>query len=129
VAVAVELDAVVVVILTAAAAALSGAFRPLQAASLPWLVRTPGELSRANVRATVLENAGALAGPALGGAFVVAASPAVALAGATGVMALGLVALWGSRTPKQAIGNTTTRGSAFDSSVRSLRAHAHCLAS
>jgi predicted MFS family arabinose efflux permease len=101
-AVATGLNAAAVVVLAAAAAALAGTYRPLQAASLPWLVRTPEELSRANVRATVFENAGGLAGPAVGGALVAAASPAVTLAGSTGVMALGLVALLGVRTPERA---------------------------
>ncbi len=100
-AVAVGLGAAVVVALAAAAAALSGTYRPLQAASLPWLVRTPEELSRANVRATMLENTGGLAGPALGGALVGAASPAVALAGSAALMGLGLAALIGVRTSEQ----------------------------
>ena len=59
--------AMVAVLLAAAAHALSATFRPTQAASLPWLARTPSELTAATVAATLVENLAALVGPVLAG--------------------------------------------------------------
>jgi MFS family permease len=42
-------------------------FRPAQAALLPHLARSPGELTAANVASSTLESVGAFIGPALGG--------------------------------------------------------------
>jgi hypothetical protein len=77
--------AVLVVAVVVLADGLAGVFRPLQAASLPWLVRTPAELASANVAATVMESGGSLLGPVLAGvALLVADAPA----------GLALSALW-----------------------------------
>jgi hypothetical protein len=66
-----------VIALAAASSSLSGTYRPLQVTILPWLVRTPAELTSSNAIAAVLENSGALAGPLLaGGMLVLAAAPA-----------------------------------------------------
>jgi len=43
-----------VIALAAASSALAGTYRPLQVAMLPWLVRTPAELTSANAIAAVL---------------------------------------------------------------------------
>ena len=56
-----------VIALAAASSSLAGTYRPLQAAILPWLVRTPAELTSSNAIAAMLENSGALAGPLLAG--------------------------------------------------------------
>ena len=59
--------------------------RPIQAALLPALARTPSELVAGNVALSTSEAFGALAGPALGAAILVSGGPAlVALAAAGG---------------------------------------------
>jgi MFS family permease len=45
-------------------------FRPAQAALLPHLARSPGELTAANVASSTLESVGAFIGPALGGVLL-----------------------------------------------------------
>jgi MFS family permease len=69
-----------VVTLVVLADGLASAFRPLQAAALPWLVRTPGELASANVAATVMESSGSLLGPLLAGVALLLGDPSTALA-------------------------------------------------
>jgi hypothetical protein len=60
----------------AASSALAGTYRPLQAAVLPWPVRTPAELAASNAVTAVMENSGSLIGPLLaGGLLAVAARP------------------------------------------------------
>ena len=63
----VDTPSVVVVGLVAAAHSLSATFRPTQASALPWLARTPAELTAATVAATMAENVAALAGPVIAG--------------------------------------------------------------
>jgi MFS family permease len=77
----------------AASSALSGTYRPLQAAVLPWLVRTPAELAASNAVTAVMESSGALIGPLLAGALVAVAAPAAAVAAAAGILAAATVAL------------------------------------
>lgn len=61
------LPAVVVYALSVLVTVASTAFRPAQAALLPSLARTPGELTAANVTSSTIEAVGIFAGPALGG--------------------------------------------------------------
>jgi MFS family permease len=63
----VEAPALVVVALAAGGHSLSAMFRPTQATALPWLARTPAELTAATVTATMAENLAALIGPVLAG--------------------------------------------------------------
>ena len=77
----------------AASSALAGTYRPLQAAVLPWLVRTPAELAASNAVTAVMENAGALAGPLLAGGLLAVAAPAAAMAAAAGALAAAAVSL------------------------------------
>src|SRR5215470_3713189 len=77
----------------AASSALAGTYRPLQAAVLPWLVRTPAELAASNAVTAVMENSGALAGPLLAGGLLAVAAPAAAMAAAAGVLAAAGVSL------------------------------------
>jgi Cyclic nucleotide-binding domain/Major Facilitator Superfamily len=77
----------------AASSALSGTYRPLQAAVLPWLVRTPAELAASNAVTAVMENSGALAGPLLAGGLLAVAAPAAAMAAAGGILAAATVSL------------------------------------
>lgn len=90
-----------VVTLGLGSAALAGTFRPLQAAALPWLARTPAELASANVAATVMENAGSLVGPALAGAVLLVADAGTALAVAAGWLLLATFALVRLTLPEQ----------------------------
>ena len=55
-------------------------FRPAQAALLPALVRSPGELTAANVVSSTLESVGTFLGPALGGFLLALTSPEVVFA-------------------------------------------------
>jgi predicted MFS family arabinose efflux permease len=77
----------------AASSALAGTYRPLQAAVLPWLVRTPAELAASNAVTAVMENAGSLIGPLLAGGVLAVASPAAAMAVAAGCLAAATVSL------------------------------------
>jgi len=77
----------------AASSALAGTYRPLQAAVLPWLVRTPAELAASNAVTAVMENSGALIGPLLAGVLLAVAAPAAAMAAAAGILAVATVSL------------------------------------
>jgi MFS family permease len=67
------------------------AYRPLQAAILPWLVHTPRELAAANVASTAIESVASLVGPALAGAALLLLSPDEALVIAAACLGLALV--------------------------------------
>src|SRR5215469_6736167 len=77
----------------AAGSSLAGTYRPLQAAVLPWLVRTPAELAASNAVTAVMENSGALAGPLLAGGLLAVAAPAAAMAAAAAVLAAAAASL------------------------------------
>src|SRR5215469_13890229 len=77
----------------AAGSSLAGTYRPLQAAVLPWLVRTPGELAASNAVTAVMENSGALVGPLLAGGLLAVAAPAAAMAAAAGCLAAATLSL------------------------------------
>src|SRR6516162_4629122 len=77
----------------AASSSLAQTYRPLQAAVLPWLVRTPAELAASNAVTAVMENAGALIGPLLAGALLAVAAPAAAMAAAASCLAAAAVSL------------------------------------
>ena len=78
---------VLVVSLVGLAVALGASFRPTQALLLPWLARTPRELTAANVAATVSENTAALAGPALTGLALPWVAPGGVVVAATVLLA------------------------------------------
>jgi cyclic nucleotide-binding protein len=84
---------VAVIAAGAASSSLAGTYRPLQAAALPWLVRTPAELAASNAVTAVMENSGALIGPLLAGGLLAVAAPAAAMAAAAGSLAAGTVSL------------------------------------
>src|SRR5215470_435143 len=77
----------------AASSSLAGTYRPLQAAVLPWLVRTPAELAASNAVTAVMENSGALIGPILAGLLLAVAAPAAAMAAAAGCLAAAAASL------------------------------------
>jgi hypothetical protein len=75
-----------VFVLAGVVATLGTLVRPTQAALLPALARSPGELVASNVVSSTGEGVGALVGPALGAALVILGGPAlVAAAGAVGL--------------------------------------------
>jgi MFS family permease len=63
---------------------VSTAFQPAQAALLPSLARSPGELTAANVASSTTESIGSFAGPALGGLLLAATGPGVVFAATAG---------------------------------------------
>ena len=69
-----------VIVLAAGSSGLEGAYRPLQAATLQWLVRTPAELAAANVVASMMESTGNLIGPVLAGVLLALADPTASIA-------------------------------------------------
>ncbi|HEY6295828.1 MAG TPA: hypothetical protein VIX15_09195, partial [Streptosporangiaceae bacterium] len=79
---------VAVIALAAGSSSLAGTYRPLQVTILPWLVRTPAELTSSNAIAAIMENAGALAGPLLAGGVLLVTAPAVPIALAAGFLGL-----------------------------------------
>ena len=83
----------IVLALAGASSSAEGTFRPLQAASLPWLARTPAEVAAANATATLMENAGTLIGPVVAGLVLVLAGPAAAIAVAAAFLGLATVSI------------------------------------
>jgi MFS family permease len=63
---------------------VSTAFQPAQAALLPSLARSPGELTAANVASSTTESIGSFAGPALGGLLLAATGSGVVFAATAG---------------------------------------------
>jgi len=103
-----------VIALAAASSSLAGTYRPLQVAILPWLVRTPAELTSSNALAAVLENSGALAGPVLAGGVLVLAAAPLSMALAAGFLGLAALSLHGLAVPDRP-------GSAAKGAVRAAR--------
>ena len=94
----------IVIALAGAEAALAGSFRPIQAAALPWLVRTPAELTAANVAATVMENLASLLGPVVAAVVLLVAGPAAAIAVGAGCLAAASLAVARLAIPRPAPG-------------------------
>lgn len=84
----------------AAASVLYTTHRPLNAALMPNLARTPSELTSANAASAFAENAGALVGPTLAGLGLVVAGPAAVLAGCGVVTLAAVVTVAGVRTSR-----------------------------
>jgi predicted MFS family arabinose efflux permease len=99
----------VVLTLASISASMTATFRPAQASALPWLARTPAELTAANVAATMSENCAALLGPALAGVVLAVAGVGAALAVAAAFLAGAVFALWRLRMPAQTRGAGKTR--------------------
>lgn len=83
----------VVVALAAGAHALSATFRPTQASALPWLARTPAELTAATVTATMAENLAALVGPVFAGVVLAVWDAPTAIAASAGCLVLATTSL------------------------------------
>ena len=120
---AAELAAPLVVTLVALAVALGSTFRPTQASLLPWLARTPQELTAANVAATVAENSAALSGPVLAGALLTWADSTATMGLAAAFMALATLALARLQAPPEARAMTAgPAGGLLREAVSGLRA-------
>ena len=99
----------VVVLVAAAAHSLSATFRPTQASVLPWLARTPAELTGATVTATIAENLAALVGPILAGVVIVISDAATAITVSAACLALATLSLRGLSVPDGARSTRPTR--------------------
>ena len=69
----------------------------MQAALLPWLARTPDELTSANTAASVMQAAAMLGGPAIAAGLLAVGTPQSAMLAACGLVAAGAVLLAGVR--------------------------------
>ncbi|HXJ27607.1 MAG TPA: cyclic nucleotide-binding domain-containing protein [Streptosporangiaceae bacterium] len=119
-------DPAAVIALAAASSSLAGTYRPLQVAVLPWLVRTPAELTSANAVAAVLENSGALARPLLAGGLLVFAAPPLPMVLAAGFVGLAALSLRGLVVPERP--RSAAQSSAAQSVAQVARAAGHGLA-
>jgi hypothetical protein len=88
---------VLVVVLVGLQSALATAFRQVQVALMPWLARTPDELTRANAVASVLVAAAWVAGPAIAAGLIATSSAQSALVASWGFIAAAGLALLGVR--------------------------------
>ena len=85
---------------------MAGAYRPIQASVLPWLARTPGELTAANVVAALGENAATLLGPTLAGVTLALFGVPTAIAVSASLVAVGSAMLWRLAIPSRGGGST-----------------------
>lgn len=92
----------VAITLVAISASLSGAYRPLQADMLPWLVHTPRELVATNSSSTLMENAAALVGPALAGMVLLIADDRAVLGLSAGCLWAAVAAVTPVHLPDEA---------------------------
>jgi hypothetical protein len=90
-------QAVLVLVLVGAEAGLASVFRQVQAALLPWLARTPDELTYANTAVSVVQSAAMLGGPAIAAGLLAGSTPQVAMFAACGLTAVAAVVLAGVR--------------------------------
>jgi hypothetical protein len=88
---------VLVVVLAGLEGGLASAFRQVQAALLPWLARTPDELTSANTAASVLQSAAMVGGPAIAAGLLAMGSAQSAMLAACGLVAVAAVLLTGVR--------------------------------
>ncbi len=88
---------VLVVVLVGLEGGLASAFRQLQAALLPWLARTPDELTSANTAASVLQSAAMVGGPAVAAALLAVGTAQAAMLVACGFVAVAAALLAGVR--------------------------------
>jgi MFS family permease len=100
-------QAILVLVLVGVEAGLASVFRQVQAALLPWLARTPDELTHANTAVSVMQSAAMLAGPAVAAGLLVVSTPQAAMLAACGFSAIAAVVLVGVRPLSS---NEPTRG-------------------
>ena len=88
---------ILVLVLVGVEAGLASVFRQVQAALLPWLARTPDELTHANTAVSVMQSAAMLVGPAVAAGLLVVSTPQAAMLAACGFTAIAAVVLVGVR--------------------------------
>src|SRR5262249_35634607 len=86
-------QAMLVAVLVALDGGLCSVFRPVQAALLPWLARTPDELTSANTAASVMQAAAVLGGPAIAAGLLSAGTPQSAMFALCGIVPAAAVVL------------------------------------
>jgi Cyclic nucleotide-binding domain len=86
-----------VVVLVGVEGGLASSFRQVQAALLPWLARTPDELTSANTAASVLQSAAMVGGPAIAAALLAIGTAQSAMLVACGFVVVAAVLLAGVR--------------------------------
>lgn len=96
-------------------------FWPAHSALLPSLASTPERLTAANVSSTTIENLGGLLGPLLSGLALAVSTPAVALALASGTLALSALAIAPVRVAGVAIPDDADGGHPLLAGFRVLR--------
>ena len=90
-------QAILVLVLVGLEAGLASVFRQVQAALLPWLARTPDELTHANTAVSVAQSAAMLGGPAVAAGLLAVSTPQAAMLAACGLTAIAAVVLVGVR--------------------------------
>ena len=84
---------VLVVVLVGLQGGLGSVFRQVQAALLPWMARTPDELTSANMAASVQQSAAMLGGPAIAAGLLMVSTAQSAMLAACGLVTVGAVLL------------------------------------
>jgi hypothetical protein len=84
-----------VVVLVGLESTLSSAFRQLQASLMPWLARTPDELTSANSTGSVLQAAAVVGGATLAAGLLVISTAQTAMAASCAFVAVAVLALLG----------------------------------
>jgi Cyclic nucleotide-binding domain/Transmembrane secretion effector len=87
------LPLLVVLLLAGLESAFLGVHRPAQNALLPWMARTPEELTAANVLSSLLEGTAVFVGPVLVGIALAVSGPAAGVGTVTVLLLGGVVAL------------------------------------
>ena len=100
---------VLVVVLVGLEGGVASAFRQVQAALLPWLARTPDELTSANTAASVLQSAAMVGGPAIAAGLLAVGTAQAAMLVACGFVAVAAVLLAGVRPLSSGAGVQASR--------------------
>jgi len=90
-------QAVLVVVLVAVESGLASVFRQVQAALMPWLARTPDELTGANTTASLIQSAAMVGGPAIAASLLAISTSQTAMLVACGLVAVAALLLAGVR--------------------------------
>lgn len=114
--------AIVVYVITALVGMAATAFRPAEAALLPTLVRTPEELTAANVTSSTIESAGVFLGPALAGLLLATTSVGTVFLITAGAMLFSAVLLVGVRVVEEVPTETREAVPVLDELLAGFRA-------
>src|SRR5215831_739878 len=90
-------QAALVLVLVGLEAGLASVFRQVQAALLPWLARTPDELTHVNTAVGVTQSAAMLGGPAIAAGLLAVSTPQAAMLAACGLTGVAAAVLVGVR--------------------------------